>query len=338
MKIRQIASAAAMMLTTCLLTTVSARAQAPVTIRIGYLHSELLDVPFIHGLQSGYFKDRGIDLQMVKFDNGTQINQALAGGSLEAAVAGAGVVENYAVQGNGVVIAPAYIDDNELYADPAQGVKKVADLAGKQVAFPLGTTANVLVYWAAEDAGIGYKAVKPVNMGYTQTAAGLLSGAVPSAVTFGAFSRLINREKPTFVKIATLKTFFPKRVVFGGLVTSNEYRKANRNALVRLAAAYIKSYSEIWTTEPARRKVWEAAYAKDESYEDFKRNLVDLPTPPSVEEWVKYLDDGSVAKWAIDVGETLKSVGAMKTIGDPKDFLDIALYKEAYAMTQSSKK
>ena len=120
------------------------------------------------------------------------------------------------MQGNGVVFAFSYIDGNELYGNPSLGVRTVADLAGKQVAFPLGTTANVLVYWAAEDAGIGYRSIKPVNTGYANTAAALMSGAVPGAVVYGAFTRLVNREKPDIVKLGDLKKFFPQRAVLAG--------------------------------------------------------------------------------------------------------------------------
>ena len=299
-------------------------------VRVGYLHSEPIDVPLVHGMQSGYFRDQNIELQLVKFDNGTQINQALAGGSLDTALAGAGVVQNFAVQGNGTVFAFAYIDDNDLYANPALGVRSVSDLAGKQVAFPLGTTANVLVYWSAEEAGIGYRSVKQVNTGYGNTAAALISGAVPSAVVFGAYTRLVNREKPDFVKIADLKKFFPKRAVFGGFVASNEFRQANRAALVNLETAYLKSYDEIWRDAGARRKVYDLAYVKDESFEDFERNIAGLPKFPSTDEWMNYLKDGSIAGWALDVAETLKSVGALKTIGDPKMFLDEGIITEAY--------
>src|SRR3974377_635724 len=40
-------------------------AQAPsiATVRVGYLHAEIIDVPLFYGLSKGYFQSRGIDLQ-----------------------------------------------------------------------------------------------------------------------------------------------------------------------------------------------------------------------------------------------------------------------------------
>lgn len=312
-------------------------AAAATKVRVGYIHVELVDVPLFHGLSKDYFRDRDIDLELVKFDNGTQINQALAGGRLDAALAGAGVIQNFAVQGHGVVFAFSYIDQNELYGNPALGVKSVRDLAGKQVAFPLGTTAHVLVNWALEDAGMDASSIKQVNTSYGSTAAALISGAVPAAVTFGAYSRVVNREKPDFVKLIDLRKLIPARVIFGGFVATNEFHKSSRATLVDLTTAYIKSYEEVWRNENAQRQVWEKHYAKDQTYQEFRTNIASNPTPPSPEQWFKYLEDGSVAKWALDVASTLNKAGALKTIGDPKQFLDPTIYKEAYQRLQSGK-
>ena len=311
------------------------QAVAQTKIRMGYIHVELLDAPPFHGLNRGYFSDQGIDLEMIKFDNGTQINQALAGGRIDVAIAGAALIQNFAVQGNGVIIAPAYIDNNELYALAASGVKTVADLTGKQVAFPLGTTAHILVDWALADAGLNMSSIKGVNMGYAAVTSALISGAVSAAVTQSVTARIIRREKPDVVKLADLKKFFPNRVVLGGLVASNAYYSANKPDLVSLTTAYVRSYREVWQDKKAQRDVYDKFYAKDQTFQEFDNNIMENIGFPSPEQWVKYLDDGSVAKWAIDVAKTFERAGALKTISDPKQFLDINIYKEAVRRSTS---
>ena len=311
------------------------QAAAATKIRLGYVHVELVDVPLFHGLNRGYFADQGVDLEMIKFDNGTQINQALAGGRIDVALAGAAVIQNFAVQGNGVIIAPAYMDSNDLYVNPGSGVKTVADLAGKQVAFPLGTTAHILVDWALADAGLNMSSIKVVNTGYAATASALISGAVPAAVTHAAVARIIRREKPDVVKLADLKKYVPNRVVLGGMVASNAYYSANKPDLVSLTTAYVRSYREVWKDKKAQRDVYDKYYAKDESFQEFDSNIMENLEFPSPEQWVKYLDDGSMARWAVDVAKTLERAGALKTISDPKQFLDINIYKEAVRRSTS---
>ena len=311
------------------------QAAAATKIRLGYVHVELVDVPLFHGLNRGYFAEQGVDLEMIKFDNGTQINQALAGGRIDVALAGAAVIQNFAVQGNGVIIAPAYMDSNDLYVNPGSGVKTVADLAGKQVAFPLGTTAHILVDWALADAGLNMSSIKVVNTGYAATASALISGAVPAAVTHAAVARIIRREKPDVVKLADLKKYVPNRVVLGGMVASNAYYSANKPDLVSLTTAYVRSYREVWKDKKAQRDVYDKYYAKDESFQEFDSNIMENLEFPSPEQWVKYLDDGSMARWAVDVAKTLERAGALKTISDPKQFLDINIYKEAVRRSSS---
>ena len=311
------------------------QAAAATKIRLGYVHVELVDVPLFHGLNRGYFAEQGVDLEMIKFDNGTQINQALAGGRIDVALAGAAVIQNFAVQGNGVIIAPAYMDSNDLYVNPGSGVKTVADLAGKQVAFPLGTTAHILVDWALADAGLNMSSIKVVNTGYAATASALISGAVPAAVTHAAVARIIRREKPDVVKLADLKKYVPNRVVLGGMVASNAYYSANKPDLVSLTTAYVRSYREVWKDKKAQRDVYDKYYAKDESFQEFDSNIMENLEFPSPEQWVKYLDDGSMARWAVDVAKTLERAGALKTISDPKQFLDINIYKEAVRRSTS---
>ena len=68
---------------------------------------------------------------------------------------------------------------------------------------------------------------------------------------------------------------------------------------MNLATAYLKSYDEIWRDVGARRRIYDMAYVKDESFEDFERNIAALPKFPSIDECINYLKDGSIARWAL---------------------------------------
>ena len=313
------------------------QAAAAPKVRLGYVHVELVDVPLFHGVSRGIFAEHGVDVELIKFDNGTQINQALAGGRIDAALAGAALLQNFAVQGNGVIIAPSYMDSNDLYASPASGVKSVAELAGKQVAFPLATTAHILVDWALADAGMNMSSIKVVNTSYASTASAVISGAVAAAATHAGLARVIRREVPDVIKLADLKKYVPNRVVLGGLVASNAFYAADKPTLANLVTGYVRAYREVWQDKKAQREVYDKFYAKDQSLQDYESNIAEIITLPTPEQWMKYLDDGSVAKWAVDVAKTLERAGALKTIVDPKQFLDASFYREAVRLTATSK-
>ena len=119
------------------------------------------------------------------------------------------------------------------------------------------------------------------------------------------------------------------------MVASNAYYSANKPDLVSLTTAYVRSYREVWKDKKAQRDVYDKYYAKDESFQEFDSNIMENLEFPSPEQWVKYLDDGSMARWAVDVAKTLERAGALKTISDPKQFLDINIYKEAVRRSTS---
>jgi len=314
------------------------QAAAAPKVRLGYVHVEIVDVPLFHGVSRGIFAQNGVDVELIKFDNGTQINQALAGGRIDAALAGAALLQNFAVQGNGVIIAPSYMDSNDLFASPASGVKTVADLAGKQVAFPLATTAHILVDWALADAGMDMSSIKVVNTSYASTGSAVISGAVAAAATHAGLARVIRREVPNVIKLADLKKYVPNRVVLGGLVASNAFYAAEKATLTNLVTGYVRAYREVWTDKKAQRDVFDKFYAKDQTLQDYESNIAEIITLPTPEQWMKYLDDGSVAKWAVDVAKTLERAGALKTIVEPKQFLDTSFYREALSRTASRAK
>src|SRR4051812_39078704 len=78
----------------------------PLKVRIGFLLSEVVAPPLLVARDEGLFKAQNLEVELIKFDNGTQMTQALVGGSLDGALAGAAVVSSIAVRGLGVFITP----------------------------------------------------------------------------------------------------------------------------------------------------------------------------------------------------------------------------------------
>ncbi|SIO10935.1 ABC transporter substrate-binding protein [Vannielia litorea] len=291
----------------------------PVKVRIGTLLSEIVGPPLYVADDYGIFAENGLEVEVIKFDNGTQMTQALVGGSLDGALAGAAVVSSIAVRGLGVMVTPTYLeyDTNLIYATDASGITSVEDLRGQQLAFPFGTTAHVLVSSALREAGMTFDDIRAVNMGYQATTAALLSEAVPAVVISGGFVEAVTRKGAK--RVTSLRDFYPETAVLGGLVLSNAFVESNPEALPKLAASVIEAQVRL-TEEEVRRKVYDDYFSKLETYEafDYAYNLGRFPTAP---EWSAFFADGSVANWAIFTAEILKEVGALDRIGDPEDFL-----------------
>lgn len=311
-------------------------AQELAKVRIGYLLTEVVALPLLQGRDEGLFKALNMQVELIKFDNGTQMTQALVGGSLDGALAGAAVVSSIAVRGLGVLIAPTYseYDTNLLYAAKDSGIKGIADLKGKQVAYPFGTTAHVLVADALRAAALAPSDIRSVNMGYQGTATALISGAVPAAVVTGGFLQAV--QKKGAYRVTSLRDYFPKTAVLGGLVMANEFVKSHKELLPKLAAGLIEAQDQL-NNELARKKLYEKYFSAVETYDSFSK-AYDAAKYPSGPEWMAFFKDGSVAHWTLTTAQILKDAGTIDHIGDPKQFLAPDIYAKGLELADTKKK
>jgi NitT/TauT family transport system substrate-binding protein len=319
-------------------TAISAHAQSggqPLKIRIGYLLSEVVAPPLLVAQDEGLFKARNLDVELLKFDNGTQMTQALVGGSLDGALAGAAVVSSIAVRGLGVLVNPTYLeyDTNLLYATGDSGIKTVKDLKGKQVAFPFGTTAHVLVVNALKKAGLDISDIKPVNTGYQATTTALIAGAIPAAVISAGFVEAATKKGA--VRVTSLKDFYPETAVLGGLVISNDFFAKHKTDLPRVGAAIIQAQVKL-NEEPIRKKNYETYFSKMESYDAYTFSF-ELGKYPSADEWLTSFKEGKVAHWALTTAQILKDAGTIDRIGEPSKFLSPDVFETAAVLAKAGK-
>jgi NitT/TauT family transport system substrate-binding protein len=302
-------------------------APAPLKVRIGYLLSEVVAPPLLVAQDEGIFKSFNLNVELIKFDNGTQMTQALVGGSLDGALAGAAVVSSIAVRGLGVLITPTFLeyDTNLLYATANSGIKSVTDLKGKQVAFPFGTTAHVLIASALKKAGMKFSDIRAVNTGYQQTTTSLIANAVPAAVITAGFVEAVTSKGAT--RVTSLRDYYPETAVVGGLVISNDFYSKNKNELPRLGAALIKSQT-LLKQEAIRKNNHASHFAKMVSYEAYSFSF-DLGRYPTADEWMAAYKDGRVANWALTTAQILKEAGTIDIIKEPSVFLAPDLYTQA---------
>jgi NitT/TauT family transport system substrate-binding protein len=166
------------------------------TIKIGI--SKLIGYPGVPiAVERGYFKEQGLEAQMIYFDSAQPIAIAVASGDVEFGVAGMSAsFYTLAAQGQLRLIASsggdapgfynlAFVASNKAYEG---GLKAVKDMSGHSVAITqLGTSLHFAVGQAAEKYGIPMSAitVKPLQSN-TNAIAALIGGTVDAAVLPGS--------------------------------------------------------------------------------------------------------------------------------------------------------
>ncbi len=306
-------------------------------VRLGYLNTEAISPPLFVGLQKGIFERHGIDLELVKFDSGPAASQALAAGSVDVVDSGAAVVANFAARGQGKVIAPTFLeyDTNQIWVRGDSGITSVQDLAGKQIALPIGTTAHVLLHTALVENGVDPDSVEVVNTPMGAAASALISGAVPAAALWIPHQFLVEQNLPGARQITSLKDYYPGVAVLGGMVANNDFHKNNRDALKRLITAWLEANDVMLQDQEALRGAWEEAFKAEEPWEQFRKNWETVGYPTS-DEWKQHVENGDVAKWIERVEQVMVGIGALDQVYDPNTFFDKELFLDAYEAHRQS--
>jgi NitT/TauT family transport system substrate-binding protein len=136
-----------------------------------------------------YFKQKGLDVEMIKFASPTDTTIALISGQVDAALT---------TLDSGVILAAqakdpiqvVYATDISFGADGIvadKSVKTVQDLKGKKVAVTIGAVNHFLLSHALQTVNLKDTDVELINMAPELTGSAFLSGQVDAAVTWEPF-------------------------------------------------------------------------------------------------------------------------------------------------------
>jgi len=128
--------------------------------------------------------ETGWDVEWRKFDSGTDVVAAMASGDVELAELGSAPLAIAASRGVDLQMI-AYSDvigkAESLIARDGSGISSIADLRGKRIAVPLGSTAHYSLLAALQHEGLTGTDVTIIGMKPDQIAAGWDQGAMDAA-------------------------------------------------------------------------------------------------------------------------------------------------------------
>lgn len=106
----------------------------PAKLRIGWVFA-MANAPALVAKQKGYFKDEGLDVDLVSFTSGPIVHQALAAGELDMAYIGSPPVYHWYSRGlKSQIIAKVNYGQAAVLTRKDAGINSLADLKGKKLA------------------------------------------------------------------------------------------------------------------------------------------------------------------------------------------------------------
>lgn len=201
-----------------------AGAAEPLALEVGYM--PILPVAQVFIMEGeGWTADAGLEFNLVRFQNGPAMVQALASGELDVMFFGIGpalvargrgqditvvasnIVEQIALIG-GAELAAYWNEDDpaSLFGDFEAGEGRPARIA----TFPQGSVPDIVLrYWLREQLGVSFDALEIVPMGADQVQQALLTGNVDGASILEPVLTIVQERDPSTRVLTRANSMFP---------------------------------------------------------------------------------------------------------------------------------
>ncbi|MEJ5991721.1 ABC transporter substrate-binding protein [Ramlibacter sp. PS3R-8] len=297
-------------------------AQARTKVKVGYLHTPAVDGHIFVGQQIGSFAKQGLDLELVKFNTGLELFQAMIGGSLDMLATGA-VLSNFPARGQGKAFLMNNIEyaTAQLWVREDSGIKTLADLKGKQVSTTTGTTAHVFLDRALRTNNIDPKDVNVVNQRMPEAVSSFISGAVPAVALWVPFDSVIKKQLPGARRLIDASAFFPQAAIMGGWAAGNDYYAKNPAVIRKVIAGWADANALITGKPDEAAEMLQKTQYTDVPLPDFKEQFKASKYYTN-SEWRKNYQDGTVTKWLQQVTDFFVSTANIQNAVKAQDYFD----------------
>ena len=288
-------------------------AQQLTPIRVGYLHVLSVEAQLFMGNHLGSWKRAGLDIQQREFATGVDAFQALVGGSIDVLTCG-GVLSNFPARGQGKVFLLNNIESSvgQIWVHPNSGINSIADLKGKKIATTRGTTAHNVLHQGLKSIGLDSRNdVQIVNQRMSDAVTAFISGAVPAVALWIPFNFSV-RDKLPGARMLFSGAAYPEAAIADGWAVRNDLLGENRDLLIKFIKGWIPA-NEYLINKPEEsidyfHKNYYSHLSRNDVSEMFKATAF-----YSTNEWVKYFQNGTAAKW-LNLGTQFNiDIGAMQS-------------------------
>jgi len=265
-------------------------------------------------------KATGWDVEWRKFAAGTDVIAAMASGDVVLSELGSSPLAIAASQGVDLQLI-AFSDvigkAESLIAHKDSGISSIADLKGKRIAVPVGSTAHFSLMGALQHEGIAESDVTIISMPPDQIAAAWEQGVLDAAWIWQPVQSQILQNGTLIVGAdQTAEWGFP---TFDGWVVDRSFGEANKDKVVaflkeidRVNKLYLADPSA-WTADnPQVKQVADATGADPSQVPDILKGFTFLPMSVQVEQtWL-----GNASETIKGTAEFLKSAGRIDSVAD----------------------
>ena len=301
-------------------TTRAAYAEAK-PVRIGYIADYFGTSLTAIATDQNLWAKHGLEPDLKIFTNGPIQIQALGAGSLDFGYVGPGALWLPATgKAKLVAINVLGLSDRVI---AQKGINSVADLKGKKVGVPEGTSGDMLLRLGLAKAGMTISDIEVVKMDPSTVVSAFASKQIDGAGIWYPLVGIIKKTVPDLVEVAKSDDFYPENSFPSAFVARNEVIAGDVD-VVRKFIATMKEANDYRVADVPRSVAITAKFlgVPAEPLEVESRNGKFLTTA----ELVAASRDGTVANWLKGLNDQFVAFGKMQNPLDPKDYYLADLY------------
>ncbi|MFP3040493.1 aliphatic sulfonate ABC transporter substrate-binding protein [Treponema primitia] len=216
--------------------------EAPVKIRLAIQPG---DIQPTLGQELGYFKEEGLDVELITFSYGPPIIEAFTSKNVDFGLLGDLPAYSGIANGVDITIVGTYSTSEThiaLAVRDAANIKKLEDLKGKKVSVPFGSNSQPLLYLYLQKAGLKDTEVEIINLSFTDSVAAIATGRIDATVISEPnLSRALHSGGVSQLATAEgLKLFVNPIIARGEFITVNPLQTAKLLKILDKAGKWAK--------------------------------------------------------------------------------------------------
>lgn len=294
------------------------------TVRIGYTSSTLFYFPFFLAQEKGFYKEQGLQAELIRMGRSSVHLQALASGELHFGNINPDGVILFDQKGGNLKVAAGLVNAAPYILVGAKQYKKVSDLKGTKLGVTSligGATTFLVEYLKAKGLEYPRDYTLVIMAGGTPARfAALKKGSISAGVLSMPVSDIAIDEGLN--QLGDIREIFPK-YQFTAVHVNPAWAEKNRPTVVKFLKAHIRTLRWIYDNPEEATKEYTKILKIKEKY---ARKGIEYFTKNKI-----FPKDGSVTLDGLKVNiEVQAKAGLIKgPLPSPEDFVDLSYLKQA---------
>ena len=196
----------------------------------------------VTGVNMGYFEEEGLNVKLIEFPDGPTIIAAMESGSIDMGYIGPGA-HKLCINGRAKIFMLSQIgNSDQVLARHSRGIETYADLKGKKVGYASGTSSEMILQYALEEAGLTFDDIEAYEMEVSSLVSSMVSGSIDAAAAWSPNTTTIMATDPDDIfSLCSNVTFANRSVSPASWIVLSGYYEEHADIVLRFARALYKA-------------------------------------------------------------------------------------------------